>query len=53
MFFILGSKFEGLNQKSAMISICELNIYIGSESFSQNLWKNVGEVGFLVIDTWA
>ena len=35
-FWILGSNFfGGLNQKSAMISMCKIHIYIDSESFRQ------------------
>ena len=33
---LLGSNFfGGLNQKSAMISMCKIHIYIDSESFRQ------------------
>ena len=45
--------FGGLNQKSAMISMCKIHIYIDSERFRQIHRKNVGGVGFLVNDTWA
>ena len=31
--------FGGLNQKSAMISMCKIHIYIDSESFRQIHWK--------------
>ena len=45
--------FGGLNQKSAIISMCKIHIYIDSERFQTNSLKNVGGVGFLVNDTWA
>ena len=34
-FWILGSILWGLNQKSGMISVCKIHIYIDSESFAQ------------------
>ena len=42
-FFDLGLQkiFGGLNQKSAMISMCKIHIYIDSESFRQIQKKGV------------
>ena len=44
--------FEGLNQKSAMISMCKIHIYIDSERFRKFIekyrWSRL-----LVNDTWA
>ena len=45
--------FGGLIQKSAIISMCKIHIYIDSKKFQTNSLKNVGGVGFLVNDTWA
>ena len=44
--------FLALNQKSAMISMFKIHIYIDSEIFRQISLKNL-IVGFLVNDTWA
>ena len=43
-FFILGSKFfEGLNHKSATISMYKIHIYIDSETFRQRMSRLFGE----------
>ena len=46
--FLAQNFFGGLNQKSAMICMCKIHIYINSETFRQIHLK-----GFLVNDTLA